>query len=161
MVQENETLPTLFRILPKSGWNIDFGKVKSDLLDFRSIWKRTKWEDIVLAFLRLCGSLYDIISDSLLAKSYLIGTEYIKVVYSENDKAVLNCTIIGRNTYEDLIRNETEKSFKYSCFEKDPYWGWMTLAFVFLPGLLASPLLFYMIYKVGKITKYPYLPYYQ
>ena len=37
----------------------------------------------------------------------------------------------------DILRenNQTKVVYDYSCFEKDPFWGWITLALVFLPGV--------------------------
>ena len=142
-------IPHFLRILPKSRWNIDFARLNYDFSNFALIWKESSWEDIALAFFGLCGSIYDIFSDALLSQSYLTGADYIKTVRSQNDSAVKNCTLIGQGTYVDLIENKTENSFKFSCFEKDIYWGWMTSSFIFLPGLLASPLILHMIYNVG------------
>ena len=149
-VNEGEKpLPHFLRIFPKSAWKIDFFRLKLDFQNHAQIWKDTKYEDIAFAIFGLGGSTYDIVSDALLSKSYLSGTDYIKIVDNYYDSVVTNCTFLGHNTYVDVVENKTEKFYEFSCFEQDIYWGWMTSSFVFLPGLLASPLLLYMLYRVS------------
>ena len=142
-------LPNFLRIFPKSAWKIDFSSLKRDFQIHAQIWKDTKYEDIALAILGFCSSTYDIVSDSLLSKSYISGTDYVKIVDDYNDSVVTNCTFLGHNTYVDVVENKTEKFYEFSCFETDFYWGWITSSFVFLQGLLASPLLLYKLYRVG------------
>lgn len=142
-------LPHFLRIFPKSAWKIDFSSLKRDFQIHAQIWKDTKYEDIALAILGFVSSTYDIVSDSLLSKSYISGTDYVKIVDDYNDSVVTNCTFLGHNTYVDVVENKTEKFYEFSCFETDFYWGWITSSFVFLPGLLASPLLLYKLYRVS------------
>ena len=86
-------LPHFLRIFPKSAWKIDFSSLKRDFQNHAQIWKDTKYEDIALAILGFCSSTYDIVSDSLLSKSYISGTDYVKIVDDYNDSVVTNCTV--------------------------------------------------------------------
>ena len=68
---------------------------------------------------------------------YLNGDIYTKYVNNRNDTFVTNFTWIERTRkiIGDIESNE-EVIYTYNCFEKDEYFGYFTLFFVFLfPGM--------------------------
>ena len=48
---------------------------------------------------------------------------------------------------QDFSHENNQTIFKYSCFEKDPFWGGFTCSFIFLPGIAFSLILAYTIKK--------------
>ena len=107
-------------------------------------WKaRTKYFCTALV-VGLLPTLFDIGTDGLSVFSFLHGTTYIKNVpdlnhssvnCSTGDEHCVWCENIGRHL--KISANTTEVVYEeFECFEKDPIWGYMTLVFMFLPGLL-------------------------
>ena len=60
-------------------------------------------------------SIFDITSDGLVAKSFLLGTDYIKDVKNQSDLVVTNCTLIGHNVFHSTIENaeKIEDFYRY------------------------------------------------
>ena len=78
-------------------------------------WSDREWKDIGIGFgtgvITLSFSIFDITSDGLVAKSFLLGTDYIKDVKNESDLVVTNCTKLYQtihNVFQSTIEN-TEK----------------------------------------------------
>ena len=72
-------------------------------------------------------STLDIILDKLVSVGFLNGQYYTRIFMIEQPD--LNCTHLG-------TKCKTDGCIKvhYSCFEKDPIWGVVDLAFFLLPG---------------------------
>ena len=111
--------------------------------------------------LGLAPSGFDLYKDTRLAIVYLTGDYYTYSVQNQTNLALMeNCAWIGQtrklpNENEksatidcdpdcswldpelDILsdNNQTTVTYDYSCFEKNPFWGWITLALVFLPGV--------------------------
>ena len=113
-----------------------------DEFTLRKMWTERSWKDIVKHFmmvllLGLIPSSYDVISDGFLVNDFVGGTFYTKRITEDFDQ-LPNCTHL-RNIY-DFSQNGSEILIgqEYSCFEKDPIWGYVTLAFLLLPGFLGG-----------------------
>ena len=78
-------------------------------------------------------SCWDTGTDINQGQLYLNGDIYTKYVNNENDPSVMNCTLMEttRKVIGDIESNE-EVIYTYECFEKDEYWGYLTLFFVFI-----------------------------
>ena len=50
-----------------------------------------------------------------MAKSFLLGTDYIKDVKNQSDLVVTNCTLLGHNVFHSAIENaeEIEDFYRY------------------------------------------------
>ena len=82
-----------------------------------------EWKDIGIGFgtgvITLSFSIFDISSDGLVAKSFLLGTDYIKDVKNQSDLVVTNnqtnCTLIGHNVFHSTIENaeKIEDFYRY------------------------------------------------
>ena len=78
-----------------------------------------EWKDIGIGFgtgvITLSFSIFDITSDGLVAKSFLLGTDYIKDVKNQSDLVVTNCTLIGHNVFHSTIENaeKIEDFYRY------------------------------------------------
>ena len=91
-----------------------------------------------LATLSIGPSCWDTGTDINQGQLYLNGDFYTKHVSIQNDTSVIdyNCTWI--ETTRKVLGDRVSDSviYTYECFEKDEYWGYITLAFVFVtPGL--------------------------
>ena len=71
-----------------------------------------------------------------------ISTEY------ENNEKCQDFKLIGRITYVDYENDDqTEKTFRIECEEKDVFFGSFVTAFIFVPGLALSVILGWLIYE--------------
>ena len=105
-------------------WRIDWVDLRSELCNMMTAWSDREWKDIGIAFstglITLSFSTFDITSDGLVAKSFILGTDYIKDVRYQNDSAVTNnktdCSLIGYNVFTPTVENaETiEDFFRYT-----------------------------------------------
>ena len=91
-----------------------------------------------LATISIGPSCWDTGTDINQGQLYLNGDFYTKHVSIQNDTSVIdyNCTWIEttRKVLDDIESDRV--IYTYKCFEKDEYWGYITLAFVFVtPGL--------------------------
>ena len=127
-------------VLYEEDWSILLSHFESNL-------SLTKWKDhfseCIVDVLFFLSSLYDVVSDSLVAEQFFSGTNYTKTVPNQNDPALKStekypreCIAIGETTYTDYHGNPNSTSFHYECFEKDIWWGGFVTSFIFLPGLL-------------------------
>ena len=85
----------------------------------------------------IAPSCWDTGTDIHQGQLYLNGDIYTKYVNNRNDTFVTNCTWIEttRKIIGD-IESDEEVIYTYNCFEKDEYFGYFTLFFVFLfPGM--------------------------
>ena len=66
--------------------------------------------------------------------NFINGTTYTKYVPDFNHSSVNDsqCTYVGP---VDSVTNDNSSSLKFVCFESDPIWGGVSLAFMFVPGL--------------------------
>ena len=111
---------------------------------WKKMWTDRSWRDIFKNFgmvllLGLIPSGYDVISDGFLAKDFLFGTDYTRHVTTNfTEPPGENCTHI-KNTY-DLSQNGSEilVGQAYTCFEKDPIWGYVTIALLIFPGYIGG-----------------------
>ena len=78
-------------------WKINWHKLKSEIVN----WKWTSISDLLIALVSLSLSLNDVVSDSLVASSFLNGTYYIKDVKTQNDSVVSSpeCIEVGHNVF--------------------------------------------------------------
>ena len=51
------------------------------------------------------------------------------------DDLVGDCTNTKITTISDKTTNHTTEIYAYVCFEEDPIWGYLSLAFICVPGL--------------------------
>ena len=94
-------------------WRIDWVDLRSELCNMMTAWSDREWKDIGIGFstglITLSFSIFDITSDGLVAKSFLLGTDYIKEVTNQTDLIVTNnktnCTLIGHNVFHSTIEN--------------------------------------------------------
>ena len=86
-----------------------------------------------LATLCIAPSCWDTGTDINQGQLYLNGDIYTKYVNNESDPSVMNCSLMEttRKVIGDIESNE-EVIYTYECFEKDEYWGYLTLFFVFI-----------------------------
>ena len=86
-----------------------------------------------LATLCIAPSCWDTGTDINQGQLYLNGDTYTKYVNNESDPSVMNCSLMEtiRKVIGDIESNK-EVIFTYECFEKDEYWGYITLFFVFI-----------------------------
>jgi len=81
-------------------------------------------------------SIVDMVTDYLSAYSYFFGTEYIKHVDNTTDTIVEGCELVTTTLTTSYKENITFTSHQFSCFEKDPIYGGVTLFFTFLPSVI-------------------------
>ena len=87
----------------------------------------------------LLPTLFDMGTDALSTYKFINGTVYTKNVPDLNHTSVNSslCTLVG--TY---FRNNGNLSevvyYEFECFERDLLAGYMSLFFIFLPGLLGG-----------------------
>ena len=97
------------------------------------------------------SSTYDVGSDGILANSFIGGTNYTKNVENQSDPIVENCTLVGKTfhvSYKSEIETEEITTYEYDCFEEDPFWGWFTIGFMFVPGFF---LWIFLSFSLGRI----------
>merc|ERR1712112_464747 len=91
---------------------------------------------MVIIVTGLGPSLFDMGSEALSTYNFINGTTYTKYVPDLNHLSVNSsqCTHVGTH-----LRNNGNISevvyLEVECFERDPIWGYMSLVFIFLPGL--------------------------
>ena len=111
----------------------------------KKVWTLRSWKDIaknfvMVLFLGLIPSGYDVISDVFLVRDFVGGTNYTKLVTTNfTEPPGENCWHI-KNIY-DLSHNGSEvlAGQAFTCFEKDPIWGYVTLTFLLWSGLYGGP----------------------
>ena len=112
--------------LPSS--KLDFS-VMAQEFNKGAIWRDRTWADIGETFainllVGFLATIFDVGMDSLAVNDYLTGTYYVK----NGDGS--NC----RGIYPDYPpKNYSETQTE--CFEKDPVFGYVTLFFLFFPGM--------------------------
>ena len=70
-----------------------------------------------------------------------IATAAVGKSHGQSDTSVADsesCKVIGRSVVVAEFGSESVEYYQYKCFEKDPIWGAVTLAFMFIPGLWAG-----------------------
>ena len=96
---------------------IDWTEIKYEFKFWQTFWKNRDAKTIlftfVLAIFSLSLSSFDVISDSLLANSYLSGTNYTQLVNNMSDDKVQNCTLVKRSICK--LTNASD------CFDIDDY----------------------------------------
>ena len=104
----------------------------------RSWWIIVKTSLIIFAT-SLAPSFFDMGSDALSTYNFINGTTYTKYVPDLNHSSVNSsqCTHVGTHLRRDgnlsvVVYEEVV------CFEKDPIWGYMSLVFILLPGLVGA-----------------------
>ena len=85
--------------------------------------------------MNLPDTVFDVSTDSAQGWAFIDGTNYTKLVNSTDDPLVAeyNCLFDGP---------DEAGMFQANCLERDPIWGVLTWAVMFLPGLS-----FYAMYK--------------
>ena len=116
---------------------VNFSALKNELT-VQKLWRERTWREILRHFVTALifgalGSFIDLGTDGLTAKSFIQGANYTKWVKNLSDPANHDgCVHTFRLTsfnpgpkieYEEIV-----------CFEQDQIWGWVTVAFIFLPG---------------------------
>ena len=94
-------------------WKLNWFKLKSEIVK----WKWTSVSDLLIALVSLSLSLNDVVSDSLVASSFLNGTYYIKDVKTQNDSVVSSseCTEVGHNVFTFTQGNIKEEFYRCSA----------------------------------------------
>ena len=98
-----------------------------------------------LSLIKFSLSCWDIIMDSLLSYTYVVGTTYEYHFQNDTDVTVsqLNCT--GREEVID-VGNKT-LYYRYDCFKKDEELGYLTFSPIFMPGIVLSCILTRSLWK--------------
>ena len=110
---------------------------------WEKLWTSRDWNSIVKHFLLAFSTgfffaAFDVFTDGWSGFTFIFGTDYIENVASPNDTSVADgdsCKNIGRFVVVAEDGSESVKYYQYRCFEKDPIYGIVTLAFMFFPGL--------------------------
>ena len=106
-----------------------------DEFNYDQLWKKKSWNDVARHFvLSLCFSFlpstFDIVTDCLSAHYFLAGEDYTKRVFNLSDPWAADCRHTG--TFIAHTQSGSETLYEeVTCFEKDPIWGSVTLAFIF------------------------------
>ena len=141
--------------------NLDWNILKKDEFQ-EKIWSGRSWSNIaknfaIVLLFSLIPTVSDVVTDGLSVNSFLSGTVYTKHI---TDLSLLNVT--NNHSCSDLISvpnpfdpdaadcTHTGCFIAYTdegpiieyevieCFETDPGWGYVTLACIFLPGLVGA-----------------------
>ena len=90
-----------------------------------------------MAFIEFLENFTDIGLDGLSFYEYYFGTNYTKFVSDITDTTVtnpdFNCTLISTNHY---WTGENETCYEFTCFEKDPVFGVLSLALMPIVGFI-------------------------
>ena len=131
----------IFKEIETEHWEIDW-KALAGEFTWEKLWKKRDWKSIWKHFLVAFStgfffSAFDVITDGTSGFTFIFGAYYIKNVELKSDSSVEHfmCNITGRFTEIDQDGSEQVDYYRYQCFEKDPIWGFFTLAFMFVPGL--------------------------
>ena len=131
----------IFKEIKTEHWEIDW-KALAGEFTWEKLWKKRDWKSIWKHFLVTFStgfffSAFDVITDGTSGFTFIFGAYYIKNVELKSDSSVEHfmCNITGRFTEIDHDGSEQVDYYRYQCFEKDPIWGFFTLAFMFVPGL--------------------------
>ena len=101
-------------------WSIDWGDLITDLRN-NWIWKSERsWKEILLLIILFSGIVYDMVSDGLVANSFINGQNYTKSVENQNDLAVTGneCSLISHTITNFTLKNRITESFRYVYFSK-------------------------------------------
>ena len=110
----------------------------------RKMWKERTWKELVKNFvivllLGIIPSGYDVISDGLLVKDFVGGTNYTRHITTNfTEPSGENCKLIKNINEPTHNGSDVLVGQVYTCFEKDPIWGYMTLTFLLIPGLIGG-----------------------
>jgi len=114
---------------------LDFGEMAKEF-NKRDLWSERTNSDIKMHFtinfiVGLLPTIFDVGMDSLAVNDYLTGTYYVK----NGEGFTCNQTHqeYPPKVTEIVIKNVSTTQIE--CFEKDPYFGYVTLFFLFFPGL--------------------------
>ena len=92
-----------------------------------------------LATISIGPSCWDTGTDINQGQLYLNGDNYTKYVNDTNDFSVTNFTCTLIETTKKIVGDIEEVTYTYNCFEKDEFFGYLTLTFVFLvPGIFQA-----------------------
>ena len=125
--QENGSLPD----------GLDWQELRKEFGNLFQFKENRSWWMIVrtslIIFATSVGpSLFDMGSDGLSMYHFINGTTYTKYVPDLNHSS--QCTHVGTHLRNNGNRSEVVY-LEVECFEQDPIWGYMSLFFMFLPGL--------------------------
>ena len=136
---------------------IDF-KILKEEFSLKKIWRDRTLNHFFGHFARvlligLVPSFFDLFTDSLNAKNFIFGTFYTKQIQNMTEFNRDICKHVGtyiryttttelNSSSEDLCVSRFSTDLKkpevvyeeVSCFEVDKIWGWLTFAFILLPG---------------------------
>ena len=136
---------------------IDF-KILKEEFSLKKIWRDRTLNHFFGHFARvlligLVPSFFDLFMDSFNAKNFIFGTFYTKQIQNMSEFNRDICTHVGtyiryktttelNRSSEDLCISRFSTDLKkaeveyeeISCFEVDEIWGWVTFAFILLPG---------------------------
>ena len=104
------------------------------------------FKSFFLSLIKFSLSCWDIIMDSLLSYTFVVGTTYEYHFKNDTDVTIsqLNCT--GGEEVIDIINNKT-MYYRYDCFKKDEELGYLTMSPVFMPGIMLSFILARSLWK--------------
>jgi hypothetical protein len=130
---QNQPPPASFRVKVR----LNLSKFRRNL-SFKSIFKTIQ----LMALVGFCLSFFDVvIGDGLVSFDFLNGADYIKTVNDTSDPAVTNpnysCKHIS-TTHHFTEDNTTVYTF--TCNERDPIWGSISLAIIAGTGFIFSTL---------------------
>ena len=139
---ENEELGTRM-LLPENEDGLKWEEVVEELkslfkfnADSDRGWGTIVKTSLIILSISVLPSFFDMGSDAFSVYSFINGTTYTKYVPDLNHSSFNSslCTHVG--TYLRREADFSEVAYEeVECFEKDPIWGYMSLAFIFLPGL--------------------------
>ena len=105
-----------------------------------ALWRKRTWGEIFGHFakaliLGLIPSLFDVVTDALNGKNFIVGTDYMKRVTNMSDPQFDNCAHVGSYVKYNKDGEMTTEYSEVLCHEKDPIWGYVTLLLIFFPGV--------------------------
>ena len=122
----------IWQVFAEMIWNLSLAKVWKELKNYKLPWKHLSIKqcliNFVLALVLFCMSNFDVYSDGIVAHDYIAGANYLFMLTNDTllDISKLDCT---NATY-----NEFYGRWNVKCFQKDPEFGYGTLAVMFAPG---------------------------
>ena len=126
-------------------WEIDWKALKVELTKEKQWTSKAWWKSIqnnlLISFSTgFFFSAFDLITDGTSGFTYIFGADYIKNVNDENDSSIADSDTCKRLGYFTATHRDSRDYYQYKCFERDPIWGSLTLAFMFVSGLWADKL---------------------